>query len=456
MADRRRPRRPLIAVMTTVGLAFSLLSASSALATPTATTVASDRSTMTGILMSELHAYAGTEGPFSNGNWANPQSTCWGCDDGGPATAAATAYVLTGRDNATLLHEAEETINAAIDTRQAPDGGFEDTPGNPATVDGIQTIFFGVQFGATYQVLLPYLSAVDARRWQAALVALGNYLIVTKNTTWYANGNINLATTEIEYLAWKGTGRPRFLSAYDTALNFVIAPPQSRWPGDGLIITQTPTRADGSDGAGYFAETGVGGPGFDPEYTELQLEVASGLYLFSGDPRALRLVNLLTNQLRPLVNGQNELDTSGGTRHTGSGRSVEFMTPAYTVLSLFAGRSDLDTLMTTEATAEARDYHESWQTYNPVYRRALGNDISTSALAEAMWQESHKLTDQLLSPTAVTTGILASTTSLTPGAITPSESLSTVAVRRDRRAAPPRERLRRRAGGDHARRNVLP
>jgi hypothetical protein len=407
MFVRRHRRCLLLALITTIGLVFSLLSASSALATPRATTVASDRSTMTGILTRELHAYATREGPFSNGSWANPDSTCWGCDDGGPATAAATAYVLTGHDNPTLLDQAEETINAAIDTRQAPDGGFEDTPGDPATVDGIQTIFFGVQFGATYQILLPYLSAVDARRWKAGLVALGDYLIVTKNTTWYANGNINLAITEIEYLAWKGTGHAQFLSAYNTALGFVIAPPQSRWPGDGLIITRAPRRADGSDGAGYFAETGVGSPGFDPEYTEVQLEIASGLYLFSGDPRVLRLVNLLTNQLRPLVNAQNELDTSGGTRHTETDRHVEFMTPAYAVLSLFGRRSDLDRIMTTEANAEARDYNESWEDDNPVYRRALGNDVSISALADAMWQGSHTLTDQLLSPTATTAGILA-------------------------------------------------
>jgi len=68
MFVRRHRRWLLIALITTIGLVFSLLSASSALATPTATTVASDRSTMTGILTRAIHAYATSEGPFSNGS----------------------------------------------------------------------------------------------------------------------------------------------------------------------------------------------------------------------------------------------------------------------------------------------------------------------------------------------------------------------------------------------------
>jgi hypothetical protein len=400
------PRRLLGFFAAATSVITSLVLASAAVAAPTTAAVGTAESQMVGVLSSQLSAYATTYGPYSSGEWLDTQDSCWACADGGAATAAATSYVLTGASDATLFAEATDTINTAITTRQTPSGEFEDTPGETSSVDGIMTIFFGAELGTTYQILLPYLPAAEASAWRSSLAATATYLINDKDISWYANGNITLAVTEIEFLAWKGTGGSQYLAAYNTALNFVIAPPQTRWPGCGLIITKAPSRSDGSDGAGYFAEIGPGGTGFDPEYTELQLEVASQLYLLSGDPRVGRLVNLITNQLTPLVNAQNQLNTSGGTRHTQQNRYVDFMTPAFAVLSLFGGRDDLDNMFSTEAAAEVADYNESWQEYNAVYRRSLGNDVSVSALADAMWASSHTLIDQLTSATATTTGIL--------------------------------------------------
>ena len=67
-------------------------------------------------------------------------------------------------------------------------------------------------------------------------------------------------------------------------------------------------------------ESGGGAPGFDPEYSLLQLDDASRLYVESGDRRALRLANLLVNALLPRVDADWALDTSGGTRRPQEGR----------------------------------------------------------------------------------------------------------------------------------------
>ncbi len=42
------------------------------------------------------------------------------------------------------------------------------------------------------------------------------------------------------------------------------------------MITKQPTQADGSDGMAYLTESGVGGNGFDPDYTQTQLAPHAG------------------------------------------------------------------------------------------------------------------------------------------------------------------------------------
>lgn len=337
------------------------------------------------LLSNQLNAYATTQGPYVNGNWESSDMTSgnyWAENDGGPMTAAATIYALTGHSNQTLLNEAEQTANTQITTRQASDGGFEDTPGDPTSVSAIDTMFFGVEFGTTYDLIAGDVSASTRASWQQSLAAAANYLITSGNATWYVNGNINIGFAELFYLTWKATGNPTFEKAYNAEWNFVTAPPQAQFPGDGLVITTPPTTADGSNGDGYLTETGAGGTGFDPEYTSLQLDVACRLYLLSGDPRALRLANLEINQELPLVNSAMSLNTSGGTRHTTEGRETAFLTSAYAVLGLFGGRSDLAPTAATELSAE-QTWFSSPQD-NAVMRRALGNSVAVTALAEAM------------------------------------------------------------------------
>jgi len=334
----------------------------------------------------QLADYANAvDGPFENGVWTDtdPSGDCWACENGGPATGAATLYVLGGASDHALLAEAEETINTAIAEQQTPDGGFT-PPAGDSQPEGIATMFFGVEFGTTYRLLAPYLSAATRGAWQRSLAAVGNYLMTSNSTTYYVNGNINLGMTELLWLIWQATGQSQFLQDYNNSWNFILDPPQSKFPGSGWVTVQAPTQADGSDGSGYFTESGPGGNGYDSEYSSLQLDVASRLYLLSGDPRALRAANMLINMEMPRVNTSTwKLDTSNGTRHTEPDRYVGFQTSSFATLGLNAGRSDLIQYILPSLEEEEIWYPQPYQADGGVFRRAFGNSIAAIALATA-------------------------------------------------------------------------
>jgi hypothetical protein len=332
-------------------------------------------------LNTQLASYVGTLGPYRNGTWADREDrTCWACDNGGPATAAATLYELTGKRRPQLLREAEQTIDTAISTRQNHNGSFTG-PGPPSS-PAFQTMFFGDEFGMVYHELAADLGPSRRRRWQASLAAAADYLIKTGNVTWYANGNINLGNVEFFYLVWRATGNARYEQAYHDAWTFMIHPDHRRFPGTGLIITKHPRGADGSNGSGYLTETGVGGTGFDPDYTSFQLDIASRLYLVSRDPRVLWLANLLINQLLPRINSQLQLNITGGTRHPKKAHTG-FVTSAYAVLGFLGGRTGL----AHDALADLKDEHDWYQdpaqANSPEFRHAFGYNAATIALAAA-------------------------------------------------------------------------
>jgi len=332
----------------------------------------------TQLLDQQLSAYATTAGPFSSGVWNSPNQVCWACNEGGPATAAATSWLVGGSGDAADLGWAEATVDHVIATEQLANGSYQADAGSSPD---ITTMFWGVEMGTTYLELEPTLSASERSRWQQSLSAAAGYLIAHGDPTWYTNGNVDLGEAEFFYLTYRATGDPAFLSAYNTTWNTALRPDQRRWPGAGLVVTRTPTASDDSDGAGYLAEIGPGGTGLDPEYAELQLDEASRLYLLSGDRRALQLANLLVNQLLPRVTSQWQLDTSGGTRHTQPDRYVYFLTSAFAVLSQHGGRADLAGDVAPLLATTTSRYNETDNLYSQVFRRALGDDIATIALS---------------------------------------------------------------------------
>lgn len=279
---------------------------------------------------------------FSDGLWINGDNTCWRCNVG-PGTAAAVLARDGSHDHARSL--AIQTMDRAIAERQRADGSFPDvSPGTSSP--GVNTMFFAHQLGTAYWYLKDSLDPERAERWRSSLARAADFLIDRGEVTWYANGNLNLGYTEVLLLAWEATRLERFRTAYDRSFEFTLNPPQDRWPGYGLKLTKAPSEPDGSDGKGYLAEgTWTSGPGYDPDYTQLQADIASRIWLESRDPRARRLLNLLVNQLRDRVDSDWQLDTSGGSRIPNQGRKVGFITPAIAVLAWTAGRDDLAPLV---------------------------------------------------------------------------------------------------------------
>ena len=245
---------------------------------------------------------------YGSGVWHLKKTDCWPCTVG-PATLAATLWRVDGRSESTLFNEAVATFDRTIAARTNANGSFGDThlP---------DTQFFGIELGTTYLLLGNRLGPHHRKAWKASIAAAADYLIRHKELTWETNGNVNLGNTELEWLAWAITGEQRFRDAYELSWRYTIHPPQSRWPGYGLHLTR-PAGPNGDVGAGYLAENGGSGPGFDPEYTTVQLSVASRAYLLSGDTRFRRLASILWNQLAPRVKRPAwTFDARGGTRRS--------------------------------------------------------------------------------------------------------------------------------------------
>jgi hypothetical protein len=326
-----------------------------------------------------LQSYMTQSGPsdpryYANGTWyATDGPSCWYCYDSAAVGAATFAQQPAG--NAQLRQVAIDTFNSAIGQHQLPDGAFDDDSGSP---DGLGTGFFAVDLGVAYLELRDSLDSQTRANWSAAIGAAADYLINTGNTTWYVNGNVNLRQTEVMWLAWVATQQPRFLTAYDAEWSFTVSPSQSRWPGFGLQITKAPSRADGSDGAGYLAESGGGAPGFDPSYTDAQLDTATDLYVLTHDPKYLRLMNLLFNQLRPLIDSTWTLDAQNGTRRSDL---QPFLDPAPSVLVDSGDRPDLASGLGSQMARLQQEYAGAQTFTNVNYYKGVESWISMPLLS---------------------------------------------------------------------------
>jgi hypothetical protein len=309
-----------------------------------------------------------------DGNWQFPQlGDCWFCA-AGPGTLAATLWRLGGEKNDALFTKSVQTFDKALATHTNADGSF----GDPDSPD---TQFFGVELGTAFLLLGDKLDAQTRTSWSDAITKAADHLIVHKDIQFEINGNVNLGQTEFEYLAWVITGQDRFRSAYNTAWQYTVSPPQKEWPGFGLHVTKA---SNGPDAAGYLAENAGQGPGFDPEYTTLQLSVASRLYLLSGQARFGKLTSELYNVLSPLTNHSTWiLDARNGTRKS----HVEPLTSSgLVVLSSTGLRPDLDKYVKAQLKlgmdkSFVVNAVNNWG--NAGYYRGYGNELGVALLALA-------------------------------------------------------------------------
>jgi hypothetical protein len=290
---------------------------------------------------------------FSNGQWSvtDFDTTCYAC-----MSAPAVSDAILAEQDPSRLPTVIATFGNLIDNYQQPDGTFSATSAD----DGIGTAFVLEQLGVADIALQGDLPTATAQKWQASFLAGANYLINAGDLSYYANGNINLAYTLIMYMAWRISGQTQYLNYYNFEWQFVENPPSPRWSGYGLVITTPPPSGAAYDagGAGYLTEQGSGAPGFDPEYSELQLDTASMLFVLSHDERALDLMNLLADQELPLCSSTFILDAMNGSRHS---LYTPFMSSGPALLTRY-GRHDFASALPPQTAQIESSYIQS-QTY---------------------------------------------------------------------------------------------
>lgn len=282
---------------------------------------------------------------YEGGRWHYGGPSCPRCTVG-PGVAAAALWRATGEEAWRTV--AIETMDQAIRDHRYPDGSFGPPARGEGSVD-IQTSLLALNLGLVVSILgEDGLDEARRARYVDAVRGAAEFLDRNGNYAWYTNGNIVLANAAVAGMAWRFTGDPRYKALYDRAVEFATAPPQSRWPGKGLQYTTEPTRADGSNGAGYLTEQGGGGVGFDADYTQMQADIASIMVLTIDDARSRRLANLLLNQVLARTDtGSWQIDTSGGTRRQEVGRTIPFTTGALAVM-VPRGRLDLRPLVASQ------------------------------------------------------------------------------------------------------------
>lgn len=301
---------------------------------------------------------------LKNNVWVDGTPTCFRCTLGPSVLAAAR-----GRDsvssNDKLVKLSITTMDLAIRNHQRSDGAFGPAGQGESGYD-IQTVMFANELAWTYLTLGPRLDFVHRTAWKKSLTRSADWLVRNGNLTYYVNGNINLALAMNMDLTYRITGVTRFRTAAKTALSFTLNPPQGRWSGFGLQYSKTPTKSDGSDGAGYLAEKGSDKPGFDPVYTLFQADMAAMWYVMTGSSTAKRLTNLFYNQLAPRVRTSDwTIDVSGGSRRGAPGERWAFQTPALAVLAQKGGRIDLKKHVQPQVTALLQDFQLASRYPNP-------------------------------------------------------------------------------------------
>ncbi len=261
-----------------------------------------------------------------------PSLTCVRCDSG-PAVAAAALYTQTKVSSRKVF--AITSVDTLIAAVKQPTGALAVNSTSP----DVDTMFMAANIGETALLLKPYLDPVRLQTWTSAVTDAADYLIANGNTSWYTNGNVVVGNSLVFAIAYKLTGNVKYLTAYNSMLSFATAPAGALWVGFGFVTLKAATKADGSDGRGYFTEAGVNGPGFDPDYTMLQSDQLARLYLINKDPQVLRLLNMTTNMLLATVDPATGFMPGMGTRHQVASEFFDGSGPA--VLASAGGREDL-------------------------------------------------------------------------------------------------------------------
>ncbi len=319
--------------------------------------------------------------PATSAVWPTLAPTCYRCNS---ALGVAAATVARLKGDPTELLRARETFNQLIAQHQTPSGAFDGDGAAHSTPDEINSMFVTTELGTAFLLIGDRIPAATKAAWVKALIGGVDYLNTPNQRVYYVNGNIQVGRALSFALAWKVTGRDDYRRDYLRELNFAQHPTKPGWDGWGLILTKQPTQADGSDGAGYFTEAGSDRkPGYDPDYVQLQSDQLARLYMVTGDPQVLRLLNLLTNQLLTRLDASNlHLNTGNGTRHVDANQWRYYFAAAPSVLES-TGRTGFADILRKQFAAEKTYYPMAATLAQPGNVYAIGNGVVTAALVES-------------------------------------------------------------------------
>jgi Concanavalin A-like lectin/glucanases superfamily len=176
----------------------------------------------------------------------------------GLATAAA-GLIRYGNVPSTswLLRFVKAVHNGAI-TQQTEAGDY-------ATVAyGTPGQFYPVELAQTILLLGNVLDTATLNAWTTSLLLYMNNQYLGDYYPYYTNGNIELQNLLLVWLMGQITGNSSWTTQYGLQYTVATNPGSISSPphgvnaaGNGLFYTTTPTLTDGSDGAGYLAESGA-------------------------------------------------------------------------------------------------------------------------------------------------------------------------------------------------------
>lgn len=275
--------------------------------------------------------YTGTDFDWTNGpTWGRTQISA-------APGLAAVAYIRGYGVGHWTVDTAVKVLDYAVSV-QLPSGDFinDGTP-NSGFVVG--------DFGEAIPLLRGKVAQAKIDAWTASMVA-GAQWLWDHEQAWYANGNLELCDLLAFELTYRVTRDATWATRREAQYEWTVSPDpavSSSATGHSLVYVQRPRRADGRDGKAFLTEDNGGNPdppGYDPAYTQLQLGNAVRWWQYSRDPRALRIVNLLHNQLMDRVNTTTWLlDATGGTRLN---TTDPWWTPATPMLVWGGHRPDIE------------------------------------------------------------------------------------------------------------------